>query len=335
MITIKDIAREAGVSAMMVSRVINKRYDQVSEENINRIEKIIKEYNYIPNSAAQSLSSKSSRIIAIFIQGDANSLEHPYNSVMLGCLIRHIQAYHYDTMVHFISNYSEVLYKLQSWKAAGAIFFGIFEKDFIQIQDKTGIPFVFTDCYSQSRQIANVGIDNYKGGELAARHLLDYGHDNIVFVGEYIKESPLIQQRLKGFQDILADKNIKIDQERIIHYDSDTVQKLIKMRGKHLAVFTPSDILSLNIIKQLNEHGYHVPDDFSIIGFDDLYICRLASLELTTISQDLPLKAKSAVDLLFQYLKHPDMPLQNITLDVELRSRNTVKNLCHSVHPTV
>lgn len=327
MVTIKDIAQEAGVSTMMVSRVINKHYNQVSMENIARIEKIIKKYNYIPNSAAQSLSSKSSRIIAIFIQGDANSLEHPYNSVMLGYLIQNIQAYNYDTMVHFISNYSEVINKLQSWKASGAVFFGIFEKDFIQIQDHAGIPFIFTDCYSNSRQIANVGIDNYKGGELAARHLLDYGHRNIVFVGEYMNESPLIQQRLKGFKDTLADQGIEISSERIINYDSDAVHKLIEMQKEHLAIFTPSDTHSLKIIKQLNEYGYHVPDDFSIIGFDDLYICHMVNPELTSISQDLPKKAKSAVDLLFQYLKYPDMPLQNITLDVELVSRGTVKKL--------
>ena len=80
MITMKDIAREAGVSAMTVSRVINKRYDQVSSETVQRIEKIIQKYNYIPNSAARSLSSRSARIIAVFIKGDYRELQSDYNS---------------------------------------------------------------------------------------------------------------------------------------------------------------------------------------------------------------------------------------------------------------
>ncbi|MDE7266746.1 MAG: LacI family transcriptional regulator [Lachnospiraceae bacterium] len=327
MVTIKDIAQEAGVSTMMVSRVINKRYNQVSAENIERIEKIIKKYNYIPNSAAQSLSSKTSKIIAIFIQGDANSLEHPYNAVMLGYLIQNIQARGYDTMVHFISNYSDVCNKLQSWKASGAVFFGMFEKDFLQFQTNEKIPFVFTDCYSSSIPIANIGIDNYKGGSLAAQHLLDYGHDNFAIVGEYFNESLLNQQRLKGFCDTLSKAGINIEQNHIINFDSSTATKLIEIQQAHLAVFAFSDILSLKVIKQLNEHGYRVPDDFSIIGFDDLFICHLTSPELTTVSQNLSKKAEAAVDLLFQYLNYPDMPLQNIVLDVELVSRDTVKNL--------
>lgn len=327
MVTIKDIAQEAGVSTMMVSRVINKRYNQVSAENIERIEKIIRKYNYIPNSAAQSLSSKTSKIIAIFIQGNANSLVQPYNAIMLGALIQDVQAYGYNTMVHFISNYSDVHNKLQSWKACGAIFFGMFEKDFEQFPSKTDVPFVFTDCYCSFIQIANVGIDNYKGGVLAAQHLLDYGHRNFATIGEYLNESPLIQQRLNGFRDTLLRAGIEMNPDCIINFDSFAVQKLIERKGEHLAIFSFSDIHSLNIMKQLNEHGYQVPEDFSIVGFDNLYLCQLTNPELTTISQDITKKAQSAVDLLFQYLKYPDFPLQNITLDVQLISRATVKKI--------
>lgn len=327
MVTIKDIAQEAGVSAMMVSRVINKRYNQVSAENIERIEAIIKKHNYIPNSAAQSLSSKSSKIIAIFIQGNANSLGHPYNATMLGSLIQDVQAYGYNTMVHFISNYSEVCNKLQSWKACGAIFLGIFEKDFEQFPFKTDVPFVFTDCYCTSRQISNVGIDNYKGGVLAAQHLLGCGHSNFATIGEYLNESPLIRERLNGFRDTLSQAGFELGADRIVNCDSYAVQKLIALRGEHLAIFGFSDIHSLKTMKQLNELGYQVPEDFSIIGFDDLYLCQLTNPELTTISQNITEKSKFTVDLLFQYLKYPELPSQNITLDVKLVSRSTVKKI--------
>lgn len=327
MVTIKDIAQEAGVSTMMVSRVINKRYNQVSAENIERIEAIIKKHNYIPNSAAQSLSSKSSKIIAIFIQGNANSLGHPYNAIMLGSLIQDVQAYGYNTMVHFISNYSDVCNKLQSWKACGAIFFGIFEKDFEQFPFVTDVPFVFTDCYCTSRPIANVGIDNYKGGMLAAQHLLDYGHSNFATLGEYLNESPLIRQRLDGFRDTLSQAGIELEPNHVVNFDSYAVEKLIDLKEEHLAIFSFSDIHSLKIMKQLYELGYQVPEDFSIVGFDDLYLCQLTSPELTTISQNITEKAKSAVDLLFQYLKYPDLPPQNIILDVTLVNRSTVKKI--------
>jgi len=328
MATIKDIAREAGVSTMMVSRVINKHYNQVSAENIERIEAIIKKHNYVPNSAARSLSSKASRIIAIFVQGNATELYRPYNATMMGHLIQNIQAQGYDTMAHFISDYSEVFEKLRSWKAAGAIFFGMFEKDILQIQVKAEVPFVFTDCYSDSWQFANVGIDDYKGGVLAAKHLLDHGHKNFALVGEFINESPLAQRRLKGFRDTLAARNMELKQENVLAFDSsDIVQNLIQRKKDHLAVFALSDMAALSLIKQLSDCQYSIPDDFSFVGFDNLYVSNLVNPELTTISQDLAQKAETAVSLLFQYLKYPDFPLQNITLDVHLVERGTVRAL--------
>lgn len=328
MTTIKDIAREAGVSTMMVSRVINKHYNQVSAENIARIEEIIKKYDYVPNSAARSLSSKASRIIAIFVQGDASQLYRPYNAAMLGHLMQNIQNHGYDAMAHFISDYSEVFDKLRSWKASGAIFFGMFEKDLLQIQVKAEIPFVFTDCYSDSWQFANVGIDDYKGGVLAARHLLECGHRNFALVGEYINESPLGQRRLKGFRDTLEASGVEFGPENVVDFgEADTEGRLLRLRKDHLAVFVLSDMVAVHLIKQMAERGYSVPDDLSFVGFDDLYISNLVNPGLTTISQDLAQKAASTVDLLFQYLKYPDFPLQNITLDVSLVNRATVKML--------
>ncbi|MGM9601449.1 MAG: LacI family DNA-binding transcriptional regulator [Faecousia sp.] len=328
MATIKDIAREADVSTMMVSRVINKHYNQVSAENIARIEEIIKKYDYVPNSAARSLSSKSSRIIAIFVQGDSSQLYRPYNAVMLGCLMQNIQNQGYDAMIHFISDYSEVFDKLRSWKASGAIFLGMFQKDLMKIQVKADVPFVFTDCYSDSQQFANVGIDDYKGGVLAAQHLLECGHRDFALVGEYINDSPLGQRRLKGFRDTLEASGINFGPENVIDLCApDPVGRLLRLRKDHLAVFVLSDLVAAHLIKQLAERGYSVPNDLSFVGFDDLYVSRLVNPGLTTISQDLEKKATTAVDLLFQYLKYPDFPLQNISLDVSLVNRATVKML--------
>ena len=326
MITIKDIAQEAGVSSMMVSRVINKRYDQVSAENIERIEAIIKKHNYIPNSAARSLSSKTSRIIAIFIQGDASELYRPYNAAMLGNLMQSIQQQGYDAMAHFVHDYSEVFDKLRSWKAAGAIFFGMFTKDLLQIQSQAEVPFVFTDCYSDTWQFANIGIDDYKGGVLAAQHLLNCGHKAFALVGEYINSSPLAQRRLKGFRDTLLAAGMEFGPERVVEFNEpDTEGRLLQLKKEHLAVFVLSDMLAVHLIKEMADRGYRVPDDLSFIGFDNLYISHMMNPGLTTISQDLPQKAAAAVKLLFQYMKYEDFPVQNIALDVSLVDRDTVK----------
>ena len=188
MITLKDIAKEAEVSIMTVSRVVNKRYTQVSKENIEKINAIIDRVGYVPNSSARSLSSKSSKIISIIIQGDNNVLETPYNATMLGYIINRVQEHGFNAMVHFINEYSDVTKHLQTWNAEGAIFLGTFDKNIRQIQENNNIPLVFTDSYSSVRQLINIGIDDYKGGVLAARHFIENGHKKFAFVTLHTSE---------------------------------------------------------------------------------------------------------------------------------------------------
>lgn len=329
MVTLKDIAKEAGVSVMTVSRVVNRNYSKVSEDNITKIQEIINKYGYVPNSSARSLSSKSSKIISIIIQGSHNALESPYNATMLGDIIQQLQVRDYNPMVHFIDKYSEVTKHLQSWNAEGAIFLGTFDSDLQQIQADNQIPLVFTDSYSSIRQVNNIGIDDYKGGVLAAQHFIDRGHHEFAFVSPYISISQLIQQRFKGFRDTLEKAKLQLDANQIIETLNmeDAVNQICSNRKKITAVFVPADNNAVEIIDILKSRGYQIPDDYSIIGFDNLPIGKYITPRLTTITQDINQKAQYALDVLFQHLKDPNLPTQNMVLNVELIERESVKTL--------
>ena len=328
MATMKDIAREAGVSAMTVSRVLNKRYDLVSGETIQKVEKLIQKYNYIPNSAARSLSSRSARIIAIFIKGDSGALGHSlYNSTILGYLIDRIQEQGYDTMVHLVTRYEDVLDKLQSWKASGALFFGMLEQDIGKISSNTTIPLIFMDCYSHDRQIINVGIDDRAGGLLAGRYLLEHGHTNLAFSNEGLDDSPVVSRRLCGFQSALRESGLELEPSHILRYEdpSELKKALTQIHGDHLAVFCHSDLHAVKLMQCILELGYSIPEDFSVIGFDDLPVCEWTTPRLTSISQDISEKADRAVDLLIKYLAEPGLPMQNILLQPGLTERKSVR----------
>lgn len=326
MVTLKDIAKEAGVSVMTVSRVINKRYTEVSEENITKIQEIIKKLGYVPNSSARSLSSKSSKIISIIIQGNDNPLESPYNATMLGHIIQHVQERGYNAMVHFIDEYSEVTQHLQSWKAEGAIFLGTFDEDIQQIQADNKIPLIFTDSYSSIRQVMNIGIDDYKGGVLAAQHFIDNGHRHFAFVSPYVSASQLIQQRLKGFKDTIEKANLTLPTEHILEPINieDTVNTICSFKQPVSAIFAATDNCAIELIDALKQKGYQIPSDYSIIGFDNLPISQYITPKLTTISQDINQKAQYALDVLFQHLNNSSLPTQNLVLDVELIKRESV-----------
>jgi len=326
MVTIKDIAKEAGVSAMTVSRVVNKRYSEVSEENIQKIKAIINKLGYVPNSSARSLSSKSSKIISVIIQGTNNVLESPYNAAMLGYIVQHVQELGYNTMVHFINEYSDVTKHLQSWNAEGAIFLGTFDKDIQQIQADNKIPLVFTDSYSSIRQLINIGIDDYKGGVLAAEHFIENGHRDFAFISPYINASQLIQQRLKGFKDTIEKANLCLYPEHILEPVNieESVEPLISLKKPVTAIFTAADNCAIELMYSLKHKGYRIPEDFSVIGFDNLPMSRYVSPGLTTISQNIMKKAKYALDILFKHLNDSSLPTQNIILDVELVRRESV-----------
>lgn len=328
MATLKDIAKEAGVSVMTVSRVVNMRYSEVSEENIAKIQSIIEKLGYVPNSSARSLSSKSSKIISIIIQGTDNVLESPYNATMLGHIVQHIQECGYNAMVHFINDYTDVTKHLQSWNAEGAIFLGTFDKNIQQIQADNKIPLVFTDSYSSIRQLINIGIDDYKGGVLAAKHFIENGHQDFAFITPHTSVSQLIQQRLKGFKDTIEAAHLHLYPEHILEplNIEETVNQLCAFEKPVSAIFAAADNSAIELMDLLKRRGYRIPEDYSIIGFDNLPMGHYVSPRLTTISQDIKQKAQYALDVLFQHLKNPALPTQNIILNVELIQRESVLN---------
>lgn len=326
MVTLKDIAKEAGVSIMTVSRVINKHYDKVSDENITKIETLVNKYGYVPNSSARSLSSRSSKIISVIIQANENPLASPYNATFLGYLIQRIQSEGYNAMVYFINEFSEITTYLQSWNAEGAIFLGTFDENIKLIQENNRIPLVFTDSYSSIRQLINIGIDDYKGGVLAAEHFIKKGHKEFAFIAPTFGYSQVMQQRLKGFMDTLIRNNFSLEPEYT--WDPINIQEtadfICSSKKPVTAIFVAADHIAIELIDILKKRGYNIPKDFSFIGFDNLPLSQYTTPHLTTISQDIFKKAQYATEILFQHLRNPQLPTQSMILDVQLVERESV-----------
>ncbi len=202
MITIKDIAKEAGVSPTTVSRVINHVPNKVSDEKRKQIQALIEKYDFIPNPSARSLIVNESRIIAI-LQREPDSLFHSRMRLyMLKELVGLIQEKGYLPAVYNIDG-SNSMDMLKKFNVDGAILLGDFDSmaEELTMQD---YPVVFTDSYSSLRLCSNVGVDDYKAGMLAAEYMLGKKCCRFIFLENEAYSAAQQDRQLEGFCDVIS-----------------------------------------------------------------------------------------------------------------------------------
>ncbi len=295
--TLKDIAREAGVSMMTVSNGVNGRHNKVSDVTIQKINEIIEQNNYIPNLSARSLTVKSSGIVAIIISTLDNEHDdysiNPFVNSMIGAIERHLRENGYYTMVRAISKYDEVNNLLRNWNLNGIIFLTpVYEKEIEKQIENINCPLLIFDSGIDSEKIINVTSDDRGGLYLATKYLINHGHKNIAFVADY-KENPLLTRRFHGYIDALKENNIEVNEDYIFEYPP--IYDGGILAGKHIssnfkeitAVVTTADICAIGIMEGARLNGLRIPADLSVLGFDDLELCSYTTPKLTSISQHI------------------------------------------------
>lgn len=335
--TLKDIADKAGVSMMTVSNVINGKSSRVSSRTADKINAIIKECGYVPNLSARSLTSKTSNIIGVILSVDTyeeNSLENPYISTMLGVIERELAKNGYYMMLRSVSWESDVSQFLRNWNVDGIIFlFPYFERYAGEFIAKPSCPFVAFDTYLQIPKIINILSDDKKGLYLSTKYMVNRGHSHIAFVANY-ENNELLTQRFLGYKQALEECGIPFRPEYVLNnipsYEGGLAagKKIASMNEGITAVVTTADICAIGIMEGARLGGLRVPIDLSVIGYDDLSLCRFTTPKLTSISQNVELKAQTAIKLLLEKILagNNDDPCQ-ITLDVELVERQSVISL--------
>ncbi len=334
--TLKDIAREAKVSVMTVSNVIHNRSAHVAPATVERINKIIEAYNYAPNMSARALVNKSSRIVGVInhlIPQQAGSfLQDPFHGAFIGGIERALRLRGYYMMVRTVESEAEILSLFRNWNLDGVILTGLFEDSFFDRLVKTDKPIVLLDSYVRSEKIFNVGLEDRRGGYLATKYLIERGHRAIAFASPHILRQGVIEERFKGYRAALEEAGIAFSQGNVYEQEI-TISEGIKLgqalagRRDLSAIFATADILAAGIIAGLGAKGLRVPEDKSIVGFDDLYISRITSPQLTTVHQDADAKGATAADLMVDFLEGKAVPSRSIIMPVSIVERDSVAPL--------
>lgn len=323
MATMKDVAQRAGVGVGTVSRVIN-RVPGVKESTLIKVNQAIKELNYIPDEYARGLKTKSSRTIALILP----SVWYPFFSEFAYYVEKRLGKENYKLLLcNSNDNPTEEAKYIKMLKqnkidAIIAITYSDIEQYIY-----SNIPFVSLDRYFD-KKVSYVTSDNYEGGKLAARKLLEHGARSLAYVGSHSKYPNGTMLRRDGFRDYL--ENIGIDYKEIFLQEpvndfTPYILEMLKVHPKIDGIFCHTDSLLLKLRKILNQYGYRVPEDIQLIGFDGMNLSSDLPLGISTIAQPVEQLANGAVDLVLRKIADPSLKNEAKMYPVRYVDGNTTK----------
>ena len=323
MATMKDVAQRAGVGVGTVSRVIN-RVPGVKESTLIKVNQAIKELNYIPDEYARGLKTKSSRTIALILP----SVWYPFFSEFAYYVEKRLDKENYKLLLcNSNGNPTEEAKYIKMLKqnkidAIIAITYSDIEQYIY-----SNIPFVSLDRYFD-KKVSYVTSDNYEGGKLAARKLLEHGARSLAYVGSHSKYPNGTMLRRDGFRDYL--ENIGIDYKEIFLQEpvndfTPYILEMLKVHPKIDGIFCHTDSLLLKLRKILNQYGYRVPEDIQLIGFDGMNLSSDLPLGISTIAQPVEQLANGAVDLVLRKIADPSLKNEAKMYPVRYIDGNTTK----------
>ena len=331
--TLQDVAEKAGVTKATVSYILNDK-KTFPNETRQRVMNAIEELGYIPNLSARTLTQRSSKLIGVVVpqtEGSRLMFQNGFYSEILGSIEFHARQSGYHIIISATDANESYLRLARERNLDGIIVIGMYPDEFYQQMKKSQIPIVLVDSYCNDHYYHNIRIDDAYGSYLATRHVLSKGHRKIAFFCGQLKENGVMKKRLTGFKDALLEYDVPFDQRYVfegkIDYSSgiDSAQRLLSSRLPATAVVAAADILAIGAMKGVYERGVQVPDDISVMGFDDLEISQYLTPGLTTVRQEISEKGEKAVKLLIKNINEPNLTKQEQILPVKLVERGSVK----------
>ena len=329
-ITIKDIAKLAGVSVTTVSRVLNRRPD-VNPATREKVERIIEENSFVGNKNARGLK-QISEVIGVVVRGRSN----PFLNSLAESILEHAASLPDFFVTEFIDEradeFETALRMTRQNKIKGLIFVGSLIDDRVQAIRNLEIPVVFTTVNAMAASMKNassVAIDDRSMGRLVAEELLSRGHRKIAVFGSNPIAEDSLAMRFQGFCDAFADRGLTFDSSDYrecrfsLEAGYNTARDYFRDHSETTALFTMSDTVAVGAIRALKDLGKSVPEDISVVGFDGIDLSRFTIPRLTTVEQPVEEIARRSVNLLLDMMEKGAAP-RHILVKAVFRNRDSV-----------
>ncbi|AKD38551.1 protein RbsR [Pasteurella multocida subsp. multocida OH4807] len=328
MATMKDIARIANVSTSTVSHVINNsRF--VSDEIRDKVMAVVKELNYTPSALARSLKVKETKTIGLLVTATNN----PFFTEVVSGVEQYCHQHHYNLILSNTEGNTDRLlnnlHTLIQKQVDGLLLMCSDSRIQIGKDLNLNLPFVIMDWWPTEEKADKIFENSEYGGYLATKALIEKGHRRIAIITGNLKKS-LAHNRLNGYQRALAEANLPRQPEYIIesHFDFEGgmrgMEKVLLLNPRPTAVFACSDSIAFGAYQTIWRHGLSIPQDISIIGYDNITLAQYMSPPLSTINQPKAELGKLAVETLLQRIKNPTNSYRTFLLEPELILRESI-----------
>ena len=310
------------------------------------LKKWSRKQNYFPNELIEEMILKSKKTtIAVFME-----IERDFKHVLLDCNpfyqefltgVEHTAQEH-ELKIQVLNSFDVQSYKvIENQNYLGVIVLGYHPQELSIVLKKLHIPIVIVDEYEYHPNFINITSEDEKAAFESVEYLILKGHTSIAFVGCMNERGNFGEKRLNGYKDALKAYGLPVKKELIFiscnHYSYEEgfskAEEIIKNKIKVNAVFCTSDIMAIGMMKAFLKHGYKIPEDISIIGFDNIQFSKYSNPELTTVDQNIFLKAETAVNVIVRKLQ--GKPVKNrYSLPASIVERESVGTLQYEEQKT-
>jgi LacI family transcriptional regulator len=337
MATIKDVAKEANVSIATVSLVVHK-HERISVETSKRVNKAIKKLNYHPSRSGRRLVSQKTGNVGFILTDDHFLRSEPfYTRIFLGTEFEARNYEYYILLTTIPSDYNEKSHPprlILEKNIDGVIIAGKVPPYVISQIENYNLPIAFVDYYPPTNEYPVVLIDNTSGGLTATQFLIKKNHKNIGFIAGDI-DHPSINERFRGYKMAMENAGLEYSTLNYVIDENYTARengysaakKLLEMNSSVTAIFACNDAMAIGIMQYLKEKGISIPDDISVIGFDDVEADLSLDPPLSTVRVPKYEMGIEVMKLMAEMLKNEDATKKKILIPVELIDRGSVSEL--------
>jgi LacI family transcriptional regulator len=337
-ITIREVAEAANVSLSTVSRAL-RNDPRANRQTAERVLQVARDLNYYPDSLAKGLRQNKTNTIGIIF----NDLNNPFYSEILGGIGELLNRSNYSMVIAY-SHYDAAqeranIISLLSKRVDGIILSPINDHtENVRILEENGLEYVLIDCYPHFPGTSYVYSDHGMGARMATEHLISRGHRDILLLTGPPTRC-MAGHFINNYRKTLEESGIPVREELIVHADDLSIESGYQTFKRLLtgstespnleftAVVTISDLLAVGIYKVANELKFRIPDDYSVIGYDNIEIASVLSPPLTTIHQPRRRIGTESLKMLLHNIEHGDKERRSVAFPPHLVKRGTVRSI--------